>query len=217
MKTPVPSRRAIVVFAWLLAAAVLLALVWLSARVTTLTQESHDADERSAQSAADRADLRHLLEQQAAALDDANAKLVELGQAPVEQPEIPPAPSSPLQGPPGPQGPVGPGGPRGPSCVEELGYPKCRGDQGAAGTAGTQGQQGDQGPAGKDGVDGKDGAQGPQGEPGPAGPPGPAGTALPGTYSCPAGEVLTGFTVAGDGSVSLACQPTIPAAQGGKQ
>ncbi|GAA4075793.1 collagen-like protein [Nocardioides kongjuensis] len=137
-----------------------------------------------------------------------------LGQQPVVEPDDPPAGAP---GAPGLRGPMGPPGPRGASCVEELGYPRCRGAAGSAGATGATGQAGVDGAAGPAGKDGKDGAQGPQGDPGPAGPQGPAGTAVPGTYSCPAGEVMTGFTVAGDGSVSLACQPTIPAAQGGKQ
>ncbi|WP_436700986.1 hypothetical protein [Nocardioides sp. BYT-33-1] len=118
------------------------------------------------------------------------------------------------------QGPVGPPGPRGESCVEELGLRTCRGDDGANGATGEPGANGADGTPGKDGAAGKDGAQGPQGDPGPAGPAGPqgpAGTAQPGSYSCPDGEVMSGFTVAADGSVSITCRPATPLPQGGNQ
>jgi hypothetical protein len=51
--------------------------------------------------------------------------------------------------------------------------------------------RGPQGVPGTDGHDGKDGAD---------------GTAKPGTYACPDGETVTGFTVAADGAVTLSCQ-----------
>lgn len=176
------------------------------------------------ESSRDRADLRAQLEhateqldQQGKALDDANARLVQLGEEPVDAspPSVPPV----LQG------------RRGLSCVEDLGYSLCRGPQGPVGEKGKPGDDGSDGvgvpgetgapgQAGKDGTAGKDGSQGPQGEPGPAGPagpPGPAGAAVPGSYSCPDGEVMSGFTVAADGSVSIACRPATPLPQGGNQ
>lgn len=57
------------------------------------------------------------------------------------------------------------------------------------------------GPPGPQGVHGIQGAQGIQGE---------QGTAKPGDYTCPDGEVMTGFTVAQDGAVTLACKDTTP-------
>ncbi|WP_182377904.1 hypothetical protein [Nocardioides sp. WS12] len=78
----------------------------------------------------------------------------------------------------------------GASCVAELGLEACRGPAGKDGTNGTNG------------IDGKDGAP---------------GTAQPGTYACPAGEYLTGFGVAADGSVSLACASANPGNSGGNQ
>lgn len=60
----------------------------------------------------------------------------------------------------------------------------------------------DPGPCvGPQGVHGEQGAQGIQGE---------QGTAKPGTYTCPDGEVMTGFSVADDGAVTLACEDTTP-------
>lgn len=64
---------------------------------------------------------------------------------------------------------------------------------------GPQGVHGEQGPAGADST-----------VPGPEGPRGPQGTARPGTYACPDGEVMTGFTVAEDGAVTLACEDATP-------
>lgn len=58
-----------------------------------------------------------------------------------------------------------------------------------------RGPQGEPGADGKDGKDGKDGV---------------AGTAKPGTYACPDGEYVTGFTVAADGAVALSCRPPSP-------
>jgi hypothetical protein len=121
---------------------------------------------------------------------------------------------------PGPTGPVGaPGadGARGPRGVD--GAPGPVGDQGSpgpTGSSGAKGEKGDTGPAGPTGPQGDLGPKGDTGDPGPAGAPGtdgatgpvgPAGTALPGTYTCPDGEVLHGLTVADDGAVTLDCVP----------
>lgn len=54
------------------------------------------------------------------------------------------------------------------------------------------------------------GPQGVHGEQGAQGKEGPQGTAKPGTYACPDGEIVTGFTVAEDGDVTLACQAPTP-------
>jgi len=45
---------------------------------------------------------------------------------------------------------------------------------------------------------------------GSTGDTGPRGTALPGAYDCPDGEYVTGFTVADDGAVTLACEDATP-------
>lgn len=69
-------------------------------------------------------------------------------------------------------------GPRGASCIEELGYPRCRGKTGPTGVPGGTGQTGQDGPtgaAGPAGPPGEAGPAGPQGPVGPAGPQGPKG------------------------------------------
>lgn len=111
-----------------------------------------------------------------------------------------------VQGPQGRTGPPGETGPRGP-----LGP---RGEPGQDGVAGAPGADGATGAAGPQGEPGPQGIQGPQGEPGadstvpgPQGARGPQGTAQPGTYTCPDGEYMTGFTVDVEGAVTLACKP----------
>jgi hypothetical protein len=128
-------------------------------------------------------------------------------------------PASLLPGPTGPQGPQGPPGPQGPQ-----GFIGPRGPPGDDGRNGTDGRNGATGASGTDGRDGNPGPQGPpgpqgatgpQGPPGQDGPPGPQGTAQPGSYDCPQGEYLTGFTVAQDGSVTPHCAvvPSLPPGQ----
>jgi hypothetical protein len=201
MKAPVPSRRAVTVLAWLVILGVVLLIVWLIARVGTLSDQVSESRE-------DRTDLRHLVEQQGSALDDANARLVELGQEPVTQPEAPPSLPLVLQG------------RRGLSCVEQLGLGVCRGPGGPPGPPGTTGKQGKDGatvvgepgadgatgPAGKDGADGKDGAQGPPGEQGPAGP---AGRGIASTTCGDDGRWLVTYT---DGTTQDAgpCRALLP-------
>ncbi|MDR7385198.1 hypothetical protein [Promicromonospora iranensis] len=120
-----------------------------------------------------------------------------------------------VRGPQGRTGPPGETGPRGPD-----GEPGPRGPEGIAGPAGEPGMDGATGPGGPPGPPG---AQGPAGPPGPTGPPGadsttpgprgargPQGTARPGTYTCPDGEYVGGFTVADDGAVTLACRSLTP-------
>jgi hypothetical protein len=111
-------------------------------------------------------------------------------------------------GPPGETGPVGPLGPRG--AVGPEGIAGATGSTGATGETGATGQtgpQGETGPAGPQGEPGATGATGPQGE---RGATGPAGTALPGTYDCPEGQYMTGFTVGPNGGVSLECEAFNP-------
>lgn len=94
----------------------------------------------------------------------------------------------------------------------------CRGPQGDTGKPGRSvtGPKGEVGAAGPPPTSGQvadavaaycaDGrCRGAQGEPGPAGPPGKDGTARPGSYACPDRQYVTGFTIAPDGAVTLAC------------
>lgn len=124
-------------------------------------------------------------------------------------------------------------GPVGASCVEELGLPACRGTTGPEGPQGDTGPRGRPGTDGRPGRDGDDstvpgpagpscidelslaacrgpvgptGATGPAGPVGAQGPQGPAGTANPGTYSCPDGQYVAGFTIGDAGGVSLDCR-----------
>lgn len=117
-------------------------------------------------------------------------------------------------------------GPQGPSG--EVGVAGPAGKDGATGATGPTGPQGpppsdDQvaaavrfycashddctGPAGEKGDAGPKGDTGATGQPGPAGKD---GTAQPGTYSCPDGDYMTGFTVAADGSVTVSCAAGFP-------
>lgn len=97
---------------------------------------------------------------------------------------------------------------------------ECQGDAGANGLDGSDGRGilSTQCTTGgwiteyTDGFVGSDSApcRGTNGIDGERGPAGPQGTAKPGTYSCPDGEVMTGFTVAADGAVTLACEDVTP-------
>lgn len=215
---PTRARRKILAAYIIWAAVALCSVVLLSGSILAVVQQSddiHRLQERVESSKVDRADLRQQLDEVKASAEE-NARRCSRSNdcQPAPVPGSPGAPGAP--GLPGVQGPVGPPGPRGESCVEELGLRPCRGDDGVNGSTGEPGANGADGAAGKNGADGKDGAQGPQGEPGPAGPQGPAGTANPGSYSCPDGQYLNGFTISGDGSVSLSCQ-SVPIDLGGKQ
>jgi len=75
------------------------------------------------------------------------------------------------------------------------------GVDGEDGTDGTDGRDGKPGQDGKDGQPGADGVDGEDGTP---------GSALPGTYTCPDGEHVVGFTIAADGAVELDCQARTP-------
>lgn len=120
-------------------------------------------------------------------------------------------------GPPGEIGPPGPVGPRGPKGdtgdVGAIGAPG-RGIQSMQCATGgwiieyTDGLLSESGPC--QGPQGVHGDQGPMGPPGPEGPQGPQGTARPGTYACPDGEHMTGFTVDAEGAVTLSCQAPTP-------
>lgn len=101
-----------------------------------------------------------LLEQEAASAALAE-QLRQLGQQPAVEPDHPPEPGQVVVVP-------GPQGERGASCIEEIGYPRCRGAAGDDSTI--------PGPAGDDStVPGPKGEKGDTGERGPEGPAGPAG------------------------------------------
>lgn len=136
-----------------------------------------------------------------AALREANRRLREAGQEPVEVPETDEALDG-VPGPPGERGERGPAGSKG-----ERGEQGNPGDDGI-GRPGEQGAQGAPGEPGPQGPQGEPGPQGPKGDAGPAGPQGPAGPGIAaGSYICGDGSYMTGFTVDGSGSVTIACRP----------
>lgn len=203
-----PTERTLHRSKWamvVVAAAVLTLCMW---AVMWLAHENAQFEERDQQSLSDRKMLRERLDKDEAAIEALTEQLHQLGEKPVVRPEDIPDDTD-LVLVPGPQGP------RGYSCIEELGYPRCRGDQGEAGSNGANGAPG------RDGVDGAPGATGPAGPPGPAGPKGEPGkdgrdgvdgrpgTAQPGTYSCPDGEHMTGFDIAEGGAVTIYCAPAV--------
>lgn len=164
-----------------------------------------DQGSDNATSINDARDTNRALEKKLDEQETITAALLEqirlLGQQPVVEPKNPPGSNKIIAIP----------GPRGPSCVEELGYPRCRGDKGdggaqgkpgSPGANGERGADGTDGAPGKNGSDGKDGPPGPQGEQGPAGP---AGTAQPGTYSCSDSQAIKSITVTEGGAVTLTC------------
>lgn len=202
-RAPVPSRRVVsgmttglVMLVALGVIGLVAAAIWLVVRVNDM-QATNTAQD--------------------AAIREANERLVDAGEPPVT---VPPTPSEPEQGEPGETGEAGPAGPAGPRGLP--GVDGTDGQDGKRGPRGFTGIDGTQGPPGADGATGPQGAQGPQGPKGEAGPPGPAGeqgpqgatgpagTANPGTYNCGDGQVLIGFTVNGDGGVSLNCHSSVP-------
>jgi hypothetical protein len=201
---PRTVHRAVVTAVALLA----LFMVGLIAWVVLLSQET-------SQGRADRDALRVANQRQDDALAEANRRLTEAGGTPVPVPSTP----KPQQGPQGIPGLPGLQGPQGePGVKGDRGLP---GAPGATGAAGKDGVPGPAGPSGPPGETGAAGPVGPKGDTGPQGPPGPAGadgkdgatgpqgapgTAKPGTYSCPDGQALTGFTIADDGTVTITCR-----------
>lgn len=130
----------------------------------------------------------------------------------------------------GPRGPAGDTGKPGQSVTGPEGPPGADGNDGTNGTSGKDGrgirsmrltESGDLvvefndgttqnfgpliGPRGPEGPQGPQGEAGAPGADGAPGPQGPTGTAVPGTYECPMGESLLGFTINGDGTVALKC------------
>lgn len=184
---PVPSRRAVMVLSWVVGLALAALVGFLLWRVTVLA--STDVESR-----ADRLELRSLVEAQGQALDEqraatmeANRRLREAGEDPVELPDVPalvPGPSG-EPGATGRRGPIGPPGPTGPNGR--------RGARGATGDTGTPGQTGPSGAPGATGATGDTGPQGPAGPPGPSGDTGPQGPAGP---AGPAGTSAYPFTFA---------------------
>lgn len=132
-------------------------------------------------------------------------QLRSLGEVPVIEPADPPPSvrTIPIPGRPGAPGRPGTNGKPG-----RDGKTGQDGADGPPGSTGEPGAKGDQGPAGP---------QGDRGPEGPAGPQGSPGTAQPGTYACPDGEYLRGFTVNADGSINLACAPVAQLPSGGNQ
>lgn len=121
----------------------------------------------------DRADtaqteMKGELDDQAAAAEALEQQLRQLGEQPVVIPDD--VDDAPIVI-------TGPRGDRGASCIEEIGYPRCRGAAGGDGDDGSVGSvgascvaelgldacRGQQGPAGPAGADGKDGAPGADG------------------------------------------------------
>ncbi len=139
-----------------------LVLVVLLAGVAYLLAASLRFDERDAQSLADRQDLREELAESDNRLtaEEAARRALEqqirgLGEKPVVvEPSEPGAPYI-IEG------------PRGRSCIEELGYPRCRGARGVPGEDSTvPGEDGVNGQDGENGLDGQNGEPGKDGEPG---------------------------------------------------
>lgn len=135
-------------------------------------------------------DRRERVEQKLAEQEAAAAVLAEqlrqLGQQPAVEPEDPPAPGQIIPIP-------GPKGDRGESCIEEIGYPRCRGAAGDDGSSGTPGAAGQDG---TDGAPGPKGDKGDTGERGPEGPAGPAGSDGRGIQSvtCEGGQFVVTYT-----------------------
>lgn len=135
--------RRILDWRFLVTLIVILALGWM------IYSERRRAEEADAASVRDRAELRAQVDAQKAASKALAEQIRQLGQQPViEPPESGDAPRIVVI--------PGPRGLRGPSCIEELGYPRCRGDKGEASKV--------PGPPGSAGSDGTDGLAGPRGK-----------------------------------------------------
>lgn len=154
----------------LLALALLVALVVASVR---LNGQNDDLADRVDQSDAQREAIEDKLADQAAAAEALELQLRRLGEDPIVVPEnVPDAPLL-IEG------------PRGLSCIEEIGYARCRGDEGRPGDEGTEGDAGTDGVDGQPGTDGKDGVDG---APGKDGVDGKDGRGIDKTYCNDAGR-----------------------------
>lgn len=87
-------------------------------------------------------------------------------------------------------GPIGPRGERGPSCIEEIGFPRCRGTTGTEGDPGVPGSEGQPGTPGSQGPQGDAGPKGDTGERGPAGADGRGITSI----GCDGGQFVVTYT-----------------------
>lgn len=222
---PVPSRRVLVWGAWTVGVLIVGIIIWMMWLLATLqddvAQGGRDRDALRDANAAQDATIAA----QESALEQANRRLRDAGEAPVLVPEAPepvPGPAG-AAGEPGARGPAGPPGasiigPRGPAGRDGrtvVGPPGPAGDDGDDGDdgatiTGPKGDKGDTGAAGKDGRDGKDATPemvdtavvrycSVRGEcAGPQGPPGPEGPAGPAGPAGPQG---------GPGVVHVVTQP----------
>lgn len=211
---PIPVSDRQVRGAWIaVAVIVILLLVGTIIALFRLNAENSDLARRIDATNADRGQLATDLDRQQAAAKALARQVRSLGGAPVVTP-------TPVPGAIGPTGPIGPQGL--PGIPGPQGPPGPKGDpgnNGSTGATGTQGSAGAPGATGSKGDTGPQGPPGPQGDPGPKGDPGPqgpAGTANPGTYACPAGQYLTGFTITADGSVTFTCADPTPPGQAKK-
>jgi hypothetical protein len=201
-RVPVPSRRILVLAAWVLIVAVSILVLYMLGRLLAL-------EDRADQGRADRADLREelvtqdvALDAQARRLNEANRRLIKVGEKPVDIPVVPEA----VAGPAGGTGAAGPRGPRG--FIGPIGPAGEPGEAGARGAAGEDGTAGAQGPAGAAGAPGRDGEPGPQGERGPAGEKGPEGQQGPAGPEGPAGPAGPPGPTGGPGVVSVVTAPS---------
>lgn len=226
MKRRKPTPRALMAFAAVVAALLALGLM-ATMRGDQVTQEKSNVVEQKAVTLASFAQLAALCndpEQRSQALAiGIKCEVIADAVKAVKDGEAPPPVVSPgrdgADGIDGAQGPVGPRGPRGlRGLLGDLGAPGVTGPAGPVGQAGKDGATGSKGesgptgptgPAGADGNNGSDGTAGAPGQDGAPGADGRDGTALPGSYICQDGEVLHGFTVTGDGSVTLDCRPQL--------
>lgn len=204
IKFPAPTPRALALGAWLVAALVLVLLVWMLFIIARLSDDA--VETKGDLSAVTKTNEQQdaTLTAQDAALDEANRRLNDAGKAPVS---VPPTPE-PAVGEAGERGPVGPAGAdgeRGP-----RGFTGLTGPTGKAGEPGMPGPSGPVGPTGKAGTDGSDGEtivgpvglRGEKGEAGERGPAGPAGERGPAgadsTIPGPEGPAGTPATCDGD-------------------
>ena len=157
--SPVGTKSRVLVI--LLATWGLVALLSQGSRVSSNQSRIVSLEGNNAALAEQVKDLRAANEKQDEQLSRANAKLVRVGEEPVE----------------GPVGPVGATGPKGPQGEQGK-----RGQTGKAGATGATGGVGPTGAPGAIGATGPAGPQGEQGSPGPkgdAGPQGPPGVDAP--------------------------------------
>lgn len=183
---PVPSRRSVIVLAWLAFIVVLVLLVWLAGRVLALAEAVDAAETQASERGQDVDDLSAIVDQYGKAINRANRCIrSDCGDT------VTPPDTSDIPGPAGDVGPVGPIGPQGP-----RGEPGATGPRGPSGEPGDDGSDGDSGTNGDTGATGQQGPPGPQGEQGPAGPQGEQGP--PGADATCEGEFV--------------CQPELDAA-----